>query len=202
MNKHTTTEWQYYLVRLILNTENSFGLITIAIHWIMALFIIGLFIIGKYMVSLDYYDPFYHTGPWWHKSFGLVIGFMLVYRIIWKIQNPTVKPFDSYKKYEISLAKLIQTLLYIILIVCCISGVMISTAEGAGISFFDLFEIPALIAMGKSQAELAGETHYYATYTLIILAGLHMLAALKHHFLDKDITLLRILRTNFNEKKL
>ncbi len=184
------------------NTENNFGLVTIVIHWLMAIIIIGLFVVGKYMLSLDYYDPFYHTGPWWHKSFGLVIGFMLVYRLIWKLKNPSVKPLDSYKKYEISIAKLVQTLLYISLIVCCISGVMISTAKGAGISFFDLFEIPALIAKGKQQAELAGVVHYFATYSLIILASLHMLAVLKHHFLDKDITLLRIIRTNIKEKKL
>ena len=184
------------------NTENSFGLVTILIHWLMALFIIGLFVIGKYMLSLDYYDSFYHTGPWWHKSFGLLVAFLLVYRIVWKLKNPSVKPLDSYKKYEISLAKLVQILLYISLIVCCISGVMISTAEGTGISFFNLFEIPAFIAKGKAQAELAGEIHYYATYTLIILAGLHMLAALKHHFLDKDKTLTRIIRTNLKEKTL
>ncbi len=176
------------------NTKNSFGLITIAIHWLMAVIIIGIFILGKYMVSLDYYDSFYHTGPWWHKSFGLLIAFLVVYRLIWKFTNPKVLPLASHKKVEISLAKLAQTLLYISLILCCISGVMISTAKGAGISFFDLFEIPALIAKGKSQAELAGEVHYYATYSLIILASLHMLAALKHHFLDKDRTLIRILK--------
>ncbi len=184
------------------NTDKNFGLVMILLHWLMAIVIIGLFIIGKYMLSLDYYDPFYHTGPWWHKSLGLLIAFLVVYRIIWKIKNPTVKPLGSYKKYEISLAKLVQALLYFSLIICCISGVMISTAKGAGISFFDIFEIPALIANGKQQAELAGEVHYYATYSLIILAGLHMLAALKHHFLDKDITLLRIIRTNIKEKKL
>jgi cytochrome b561 len=184
------------------NTAQSFGLITILIHWIMAILIIALFVVGKYMLSLDYYDPFYHSGPWWHKNFGLLLTVLLIYRIVWKLRNQKVKPLDSYKNYEINLAKLIQTLLYISLIVCCISGVMISTAKGVGISFFDLFEIPAMIAKGKQQSELAGEIHYFATYTLIILACLHMLAALKHHFFDKDITLTRIFRTNLNEKKL
>ena len=60
------------------NSEQNFGLITILIHWLMALLIIGLFILGKYMLSLDYYDPFYHTGPWWHKSIGLVVLFLLI----------------------------------------------------------------------------------------------------------------------------
>lgn len=185
-----------------LNSEKGFGLITIIIHWLMALLIIGLFVVGKYMLSLDYYDPFYHQGPWWHKSFGLLVFLLLIFRFVWKLKNPNVKPLTSYKKYEVSLAKLVQTLLYISLIVCCASGILISTAKGAGIGFFDLFEIPAFIAKGKSQLDLAGEIHYFATYLLIVLASLHMLAALKHHYIDKDITLLRILRTNLNEKKL
>ncbi len=179
-----------------LNSEKQFGLVTIVIHWLMALLIVGLFILGKYMLSLDYYDPFYHQGPWWHKSFGLLVAFLLAFRIIWKLKNKKVQPLSSYKKYEIKLAKLVQLLLYISLIVCCISGFLISTAEDASIEFFNLFEVSALIAKGKQQAQLAGDIHYYSTYALIILTSLHMLAALKHHFLDKDITLTRILRTN------
>ena len=69
------------------NTNNNFGLITIMIHWIMAVLIVGLFILGTIMVDLDYYDPNYHVFPWWHKSFGLIITFMFVFRLIWKWKN-------------------------------------------------------------------------------------------------------------------
>ncbi|VAW42402.1 Cytochrome B561 [hydrothermal vent metagenome] len=177
------------------NIKNNFGIVTILIHWIMAVIVIGLFVLGTYMMSLDYYDPFYHTGPWWHKGFGLLVAFLLIPRIVWRIINPKVQPIVNHKTYEIKLALIMQYVLYLLIIVCCISGYMISTAEDAGISFFGAFEVPALISKGKSQADLAGQIHYYSTLALIILASLHMLAALKHHFFDKDKTLIRILKT-------
>ena len=180
----------------IKNSTDSFGILTILIHWLMALIIIALFIVGKYMVDLDYYDSYYHIAPWWHKSFGLLIAFLLLFRILWRMINPKVSELDSYRPIEIKAATIMQYLLYLLILLCCISGYMISTAEDAGVSFFDWFDVPALVSNGEQQADFAGEIHEYATLALIILAGLHALGALKHHFIDKDKTLVRILKTN------
>lgn len=177
------------------NSTDGFGIITILVHWTMALVIIALFIVGTYMVDLDYYDKYYHIAPWWHKSFGLLIAFLLVFRVIWRMSNPKVSELNSYQPIEIKAAKIMQYLLYLLILICCISGYMISTAEDAGVSFFDLFDVPALVSNGESQADFAGEIHEYATTALIILASLHALAALKHHFIDKDRTLIRIFKT-------
>ncbi len=176
------------------NTTQNFGMIAILLHWLMALIIIAMFILGKYMVDLDYYDTYYHIAPWWHKSFGLLIAFLWLFRLFWKLSNPKVKPLSTHTKKELLAAKTLQIVLYVLILVCCFSGVMISTAEGAGVSFFDLFEIPAFLANGESQAEFAEEVHEFATTGLIILAAVHMLAALKHHFIDKDKTLIRIFK--------
>ena len=159
----------------------------------MALFIVGLFILGTIMVDLDYYDPNYHVFPWWHKSFGLLIAFLLTFRLLWKWKNPKVSPIKSSKPLEIKLSKIVHAVLYLLILICCISGVMISTAEGVGIEFFNWFEIPAIIANGASQADLAGKIHEFSTLALVISAGLHLLAALKHHFINKDNTLKRML---------
>ena len=180
----------------IKNSSNGFGLMTILIHWVMALTIIALFIVGKYMVDLDYYDAYYHIAPWWHKSFGLLIASLLVFRIIWRMTNSKVNELESYKPIEVKSAKIMQYLLYLLILICCISGYMISTAEDAGVSFFDWFDIPAVVSNGEQQADFAGEIHEYSTLALIVLAGLHALAALKHHFMNKDKTLIRIFKTN------
>jgi len=177
------------------NTTSHFGFISILVHWIMAVIIIGLFVLGKYMHDLDYYDVFYHIGPWWHKSFGLLIAFLLIFRILWHLTNSKVKPVLTHKSYEIKLAVIMKILLYTLMFVCCISGILISTAEDASISFFDVLELPALISYGGKQADLAGIIHEYSTTALIVLAVLHMAAALKHHYIDKDKTLIRILTT-------
>lgn len=178
----------------IKNSNSGFGVITILIHWLMALIIIALFVVGTYMVDLDYYDSYYHIAPWWHKSFGLLVAFLLIFRIIWRISNPKVSELDSYQPIEIKAAQIMQYLLYLLILLCCISGYMISTAEDAGVSFFDWFDVPAFVSNGEQQADLAGEIHEYSTLALIVLAGLHALVALKHHFIDKDRTLIRILK--------
>ena len=177
----------------IYNTSERFGIVAVLIHWLMAIVIVGLFCLGKYMHDLDYYDPNYHELPWWHKSIGLGIGLMLIIRLTWRQLNPKVQTLKSVKPIERKLAFFMQILLYVLLFICCISGVMISTAEGASVSFFDWFEVPAFFSYGEQQTEYAGEVHEYSTLALIVLASLHMLAALKHHFIGKNDTLRRML---------
>ena len=91
------------------------------------------------------------------------------------------------------LSRLGHGALYLGLFVVMISGYLISTADGRGISVFDLFEIPALITGLPNQADLAGAVHFYVACAVVIFAGLHGLAALKHHFIDRDATLRRML---------
>ena len=74
-----------------------------------------------------------------------------------------------------------------------IAGYLISTAEGVGIPVFGLFEVPALITNLPDQADVAGVVHLYLAWTVVIFAGLHGLVALKHHFIDRDATLTRML---------
>ena len=74
-----------------------------------------------------------------------------------------------------------------------IAGYLISTSEGVGIPVFGLFEVPALISNLPDQADVAGVVHLYLAWAVVIFAGLHGLVALKHHFIDRDATLTRML---------
>ena len=74
-----------------------------------------------------------------------------------------------------------------------ISGYFISTADGRGIEVFSLFEIPGFGSFIENQEDIAGEIHKWLAYTLIGLSLLHGFAALKHHFVDKDDTLNRMI---------
>ena len=73
------------------------------------------------------------------------------------------------------------------------SGYLISTADGRGVSVFGLFEVPASLTGIPDQEDVAGVLHEWLAWGLIILAGLHALAAIKHHFIDRDATLSRML---------
>lgn len=91
------------------------------------------------------------------------------------------------------MAGVVHGLLYLMLFVIVISGYLISTAKGQGISVFGWFEIPASITGLTNQADRAGAVHYWVAIGVLGLAALHALGALKHHFLDRDDTLRRML---------
>ena len=173
------------------NTRESYGIVAIVMHWLSALAVIGLFALGYWMLTLGYYDSWYRLGPWWHKSFGITLLALTVIRLVWKFMNPKPQPLGS--RFDQIGARVGHALIYALLLVTMISGYLISTADGRGISVFDWFEVPALITSIPQQEDIAGTVHWYTALTLVIAAAGHALAALKHHFVNKDSTLTRML---------
>ena len=174
------------------NTENGYGLIAMILHWLSALIVFGLFGVGWWMVELDYYNEWYRTAPHWHKSTGILLSALIVFRLIWKVLNPTPKGLGS--KLEQIAAKLAHLMLYLLLLCIFTSGYLISTADGRGIDVFDWFTVPGLGELFAQQEDVAGFVHEYLAYGLIGLVLVHALAALKHHFIDKDRVLSRMVR--------
>ena len=178
---------------MLRNSDKEFGVVSKLLHWSMAILLTGLFAVGLYMTELDYYDPLYHSLPWWHKSFGLLTMFLLLVRLAWKFGNSAPEALKTHKKWEVSLAHLIQKVFYLMIILIGISGYFISTAKGKGIEFFKAFEVPAIFAsIEEEQADLIGEAHEVMAILLAILVMLHAFAAFKHHLIDKDETLKRM----------
>lgn len=179
---------------MLKNSTKTFGLVTITLHWVMAILLVGLFSVGLYMTGLDYYDPLYHKVPWWHKSFGLLVFLLLVFRFIWKMVNPKPDPLSMHKKWEVSAADFIQRVFYVLLLLMAMSGYFISTAKGKGIEFFTFFEFPAITeVIDEGMVDLIGDAHYVLALILATLVVLHASATLKHHFIDKDETLKRMI---------
>lgn len=174
------------------NTENTYGLVTISIHWLTAVLIISAFGLGLYVEELEYAHPWYHKGPALHKSIGLTVFFLVIFRLIWhRLVSAPPKPLPMEQK-ELMIAKAVKYALYSLMVLIPIAGYFISTADGRGVAFFGLFKIPAIIAKKKPQEELFEEVHEIAAFLMMGLVLLHALAALKHHFIEKDATLLRM----------
>jgi cytochrome b561 len=83
--------------------------------------------------------------------------------------------------------------MYVILLALPISGYLISTEDGRGIDVFNWFTLPGLGALFEGQADMAGQIHFYAAWALILIAAVHAIAALKHHFINKDNTLRKMI---------
>jgi cytochrome b561 len=175
------------------NSLSRYGLISIVLHWSVALLVFGLFGLGLWMVDLGYYSSWRQTAPALHKSLGLLVFGLMLLRLIWRFFSPAPPLLSSYSARIRLAAKLGHSLLYAGLFALMIAGYLISTADGRGISFFALFEVPALFSGIDNQEDIAGTVHEYLAWALVVFAGFHALAACKHHFIDHDVTLKRML---------
>ncbi len=180
------------------NTPSDYGLVARAFHWVTALAVFGLFGLGLWMTSLTYYDSWYRLGPWWHKGIGITLFVLIVARLVWRRFSPPPAPIESHKPYERIAAHLVHGLLYLLLFAVMLSGYLISTADGRPIPYFDLFEIAALPWAIKDQEDIAGTILLWLASSLVGVAILHALAAIKHHFVDRDRTLSRMLGRSQN----
>ena len=178
---------------MLRNTADRFGIVNILVHWVVAISIIAMFCFGWWMVDLDYYHAWYKKGPDLHRSIGVVILAVMLLRLGWRLFNPPPAPLKHLKPWERISASIIHWAFYLLVPCIAISGYLITTADGRGLLVFNWLEIPALITSIEQQEDVAGDIHWYLAITIISLATLHMLAALKHHLIDKDQTLKRML---------
>ncbi len=174
------------------NRADAYGLVSILLHWLTAPLVLGLFGLGLYMTSLDYYHPWYRSAPSWHKGLGVLVLTLVVLRLAWRLLSPPPHPL-SPGGWERGLARWVHGLLYALLLALPLTGYLVSTADGRALPVFGWFEIPSLTGQIQHLEDIAGAVHYGLAWTLIALVALHGLGALKHHFIDRDATLLRML---------
>ena len=175
------------------NEHQNYGLIAIFLHWLIAIVTYGLFGLGLWMTDLGYYDSWYQKAPTIHEGIGIFLFFFLLIRIVWRWISPPPDPLSTLTVWEKRSSHFVHILLNLLLLVITISGYLIVTAKGEPIHVFDLFSIPASLSGIPNQEDLAGDIHLWLAWVVIILATLHALAALKHHFIEKDRTLKRML---------
>ncbi|VAW62607.1 Cytochrome B561 [hydrothermal vent metagenome] len=176
------------------NSNLYYGWVSIVLHWFMAIALIGLYFLGDYMVDLDYYDAWYHKGPALHKSAGILLAAVLVFRFIWNYSQTRPKPQAASISLYL-LARVAHLMLYLITALLIISGYLISTAKGQGIEVFNFFELPAILSDSSERGELSGKVHAVLGTVLALMTALHIVAALVHHYVFKDDTLKIMLLT-------
>ncbi len=173
------------------NTNEHYGKMAIILHWLMAVMIISLVFIG-FMID-DFEKPFKFTMIGLHKATGTLILILSLFRWYWTISNQSPKPLDSLTKAEIGISHATKWLLMVLLILMPISGALMSMFAGYGIDMYGLFEITPFFDKDKSMGDIFHEVHEIGGYLIAGVIILHVLAALKHHFIKKDNTLNRML---------
>jgi cytochrome b561 len=136
-----------------------------------------------------------------HKSFGMTVLMLAVLRLLWRLINRPPELPAGMSKVEAFLAKSTHILFYILLFAMPLTGWLMSSAKNYSVSWFGRFTWPDLIGKNERAFELLKTTHQTLSWLLFALAILHILAALKHHFWNKDDVLRRMLPFTKSEKR-
>lgn len=182
------------------NTETRYGAVAVTLHWLIALGIIGMLIVGKYMHALPDSDPSKFDLYQLHKSFGITILALSVARLLWRLVNPVPRLPPQMKWWERYAAHTSHFLLYVLMVAIPLSGWALASSSPLGIPtlWFGQFEVPHLpglqgYADQHAVERQAHEVHEWLGNLMILLLLIHVGAALKHHFWDRDNVLTRML---------
>ena len=178
---------------MLRNTANGYGLVSKTLHWLIACCIIGLVGLGWWMVDLSYYDTWYNRGLELHRAIGMIVLVLATIFVIWKTLSPSPGLQAELRPWEKLGASAAHIVLLLAMFVIPITGYVISTSSQSGFTFFELFEIPAILPKSEASRELAITLHYYIAYGLLAVIAVHAGAAIKHQFIDKHDTLRRML---------
>lgn len=174
------------------NSESSYGVVAKLLHWLIALLILGLLGVGWVMEDIDPQAlRFQVYGV--HKALGIAVLFLGALRLIWHAYTPPPAAIPSQKPWEHMLAKGIHVVFYAAAVLMPLSGWALSSAAGYPVSWFGLFELPMIVTKDESAKDFFGETHEILGVIIAVCVALHVAGALKHHVIDKDLTLKRML---------
>jgi cytochrome b561 len=169
-----------------------------ALHWLMAILFFGLLALGFYMPDLPL-SPEKLKLYSWHKWAG-VTAFLLVWlRLFWRVTHrPPALPANMPKTMQL-VAHAGHLLLYVLMIAIPLSGWLMSSAKGFQTVWFGVLPIPDLLDKNKDLGELLKNVHASLNLLFVAVIAGHIGAALKHHFIDKDDILKRMLPNHAKE---
>lgn len=182
---------------IFVENKHAFSKTTLSLHWVTAIVVMSLMGLGAYM-SLTETHGLYDI----HKSIGVLVFPLLLARAAWRLKQGWPEPLHPYSVIEQRLAKFTHWALLLGVILLAITGMMYSGFSGHGFGIFGLQIVPTnyhpsepgQVIPYSELLSVAGETaHECLGYGLIAIVGLHIAGALKHHLIDGDGTLKRML---------
>jgi cytochrome b561 len=174
------------------NTTARYGTLTIGLHWLMLLLFIGVYGTIELRELFEKGSDPREALKTWHFMLGMLVFVLVWLRIAARFTGPTPAIEPEPVAWQQLASKLMHLALYVLMIAMPISGWLLLSAAGKPIPFFGL-ELPALISENKDLAKQIKELHEFFGTAGYFLIGLHVLAALQHHYMVRDNTLTRML---------
>ena len=179
-------------------TNTRYGGMAIGLHWLTALLVVAGFTLGLSMVGL----PFSREKlQWyaWHKWIGITVWLITCGRLAWRWTHPA-PPLEPMPPWQQHAAVVTHALLYALLAVIPLSGWLYSSAAGVQVVYLGLIPLPDLVSKDRALADVLRTVHVTLNFTLLALVCIHGAAALKHHFVDRDAVLTRMLPRSRNPR--
>jgi len=173
-------------------SNSAYSPTAIGLHWVAALLIIGNLAFGLTMVDLPL-SPAKLRYYSWHKWAGVTIFLLSALRLLWRLAHPAPALPLSMPAWQRMAANASHRALYLLFFAAPLSGWLFSSAAGFQTVYFGVVPLPDLLTKNKELADLLKLVHRFANYTLAALVVLHVAAAVKHHVVDRDDVLARML---------
>lgn len=174
-------------------SKKKYGGVAILLHWLIALMIVCTFTLGLVMVDIPGLTPAKLKYFSWHKWAGVTILALACLRLLWRLTHAAPPYPGGMPRWQIGAAHATHFLLYLLIFAVPLSGYFYTLSAGVPVVYLGLFPLPVLIAPHPEWKAALKLTHYVLNMTLLTLVCLHVLAALKHHFIDRDDILKRML---------
>ncbi|MBK9685080.1 MAG: cytochrome b [Betaproteobacteria bacterium] len=162
-----------------------------ALHWLLALMILASLGVGLYMTGLPF-SPQRLQLYNWHKWAGVTILVLSALRLLWRLTHrpPASLPMPAWQQRASHMA---HAALYALFFAVPLAGWAYSSAAGFPVVLFGVLPLPDFVAPDRALSEVLKPVHRWLAYALAAVIVLHVAAALKHHFVDRDGLLLRMM---------
>lgn len=164
----------------------------VALHWIVAVLIIANLAFGLYVADLQV-SPAKLRYVSWHKWVGVTVLLLVAARLGWRLRHPAPALPDSMPRWERRATNASHALLYLLFFAAPLTGWLFSSAAGFQTVYFGVLPIPDLLEKNRELAAALRAAHKWINYTLAGLVVVHTVAAIKHHVVDRDDVLTRML---------
>ncbi|MGH1404616.1 MAG: cytochrome b/b6 domain-containing protein [Alphaproteobacteria bacterium] len=172
-------------------SNKHYHFISKAIHWITAILILWLLYIGYTMHAMDFSEDKLQLYAL-HKSLGLSVLALACVRVLWHIVKRKPAGLSTHAWWEKFLAHGVHVFLYIALFALPLSGWVMSSAGDFNVQFFGI-DMPDIVAKNEALFKSSREAHEILAFLVLAVVAAHIAGALKHHFIDRDITLKRMI---------
>lgn len=173
------------------NTKTRWGVISIALHWIVVLLFVTLGVVGLLMTEMRL-SPQKVQVYALHKSTGLTLLALMTLRLLWRMVSGRPSHAPVKWTWERWAASASHVALYVLLFAMPISGWVYNSASNFPLQYFGLFNLPALVPPDPALKEAAVEVHETLFWIICAVVAVHAGAALWHHFVRRDDTLARM----------